>query len=361
MDDERGVLAERRTDRSCAWSFLSHSVVNWREGGLLQHCRFALAVIALILGQLAVPVGAAEPEYPVRPVRLLVGYSPGSGADVVARLLASKMQETFGASVVVENKAGAGGTIAAEDVARASADGYVLMLGALPQMAIAPATSAQLRYDPVKDFVPIVLVAGTDMVLLTNPKRVPSQSIQEFLKWARQQSSLFFGTAGPGTLAHFGAYIFAEASNIRVEPVHFKSTADQLTALVNGDVQALFMPVAAAAPLVKSGRIQALMIAGPERSGTFPETASAKEAGLPSVEFQSWYGVFAPAKTPAAVVQKVHDTVSAAMRTPDALQKIEDLGLRVMSSGPGGFDRYLSQELDRWSGVAKRTGFKAQQ
>ncbi|HSV83206.1 MAG TPA: tripartite tricarboxylate transporter substrate binding protein [Ramlibacter sp.] len=320
--------------------------------------RRTFAALPLLL---TIHVRSAEQDYPVKPIRLLIGYAPGSGADVVARLLAAKLQETLKQGVIVENKAGAGGIVAAQEAARAPADGYTLLLGALPQMGIAPATHPKLPYDPVKDFSPVLQVAATDMVLITNPQRVPSGSLQEFIAWAGKQPYLFFGTAGPGTLSHFGAYLAAEAIKAKIEPVHFKTTGDQLTAMLKGDIHAQFVPVATAAPLVKAGKLRALVTTGPDRSSILSDTPTSKEAGYPAMQFVSWYGVFAPANTPSAILDKINGAVLKAWSSADARGKLEDSGMRGLGASRQAFSRLIKDDIDRWTKVVKATGFKAQE
>lgn len=299
---------------------------------------------------------ASASDYPSKPIRLIVGYAPGSGADVLARLVSPALQDRFGVPVVVDNKPGAGGVIAARETTQAAADGYTLLLGALPQMGIAPALTPDLSYDAKKDFAPIALVAGADMALITSPQHTPSDSLPEFIQWAQQQPSLFFGSSGPGTLGHFGSFIFSNAIGAEIQPVHFKSTGDQLTALFRGDVKAAFMPVAATASLVKAGRLRALLIAGPDRSPIFPDVVAATEAGFPDAQFPSWYGIIAPSGTPDEIQKKIFDVVKSAQNDAELKKRIEDAGLRLMESQPGEFVQFMNDEIDKWGELADRTG-----
>lgn len=320
--------------------------------------RLAATTLVIALG---VPAVSAEPGFPTKPVRLLVGYAPASGADVVARLVATKLQQGLKQAVVVENKPGAGGLIAAQETARAAPDGYTLMMGAMPQISIAPATNPKLPYDPVRDFAPVSQVVGTDLVLITNPQRVPSGSMQEFVAWGRKQPSLFFGTPGPGTVGHFGAYFLADAAKVTIEPVHFKSTGDAILAMFNGDVHAQFVPYAVAAPQVKAGKLRALLVTGPVRSAMFPDTPTSKEAGFPDIQFTSWYGVFAPANTPADVLDKLNAELVKVTADPEMRTKLEDAGLRVTGTSREDFAKVIRDDTARWGKVVKATGFKVQQ
>lgn len=313
--------------------------------------------LAVLLTASPFAANAADPMPANKPLRLLVGYAPASGADVVARLLANQLQQSFKAGVIVENKPGAGGVLAAQEVMRATPDGHTLMLAAMPQMAILPVIS-KVPYSVEKDFVPVSQVVGTDLVLVTNPQRVPSGSMQEFAAWAKKQSRLFFGTPGPGTVGHFGAYLLADAVGVQVEPVHFRSTGDQVAALLSGDIQAQFFSYAAAASLAKAGKVKALMTTSPTRSAMFPDTPTSTEVGYPGLLFTSWYGVFAPAGTPPQVIDKLNAEIVNATQDPDTRAKLEGAGLRVTGTSRAAFTQLLNEDIKRWGEVVRATGFK---
>lgn len=319
--------------------------------------RLGLAALPLLL---TLSAGAAEPDFLSKPLRLLVGYAPASGADVVARLLGSRLEESFKRGVMVENKAGAGGVLAAQETARAAPDGYTLMVAAMPQMTILPAIG-KVPYDVERDFVPVSQVVGTDLVLVTAPNRVPSGSLREFADWAKTQPSLFFGTPGPGSVGHFGAYFFADAVKVKIEPIHFRTTGEQVAALLNGDIHAEFFSYAAALPLVKAGKLKALVTTSPTRSPMFSDTPTSAEAGFPGMQFSSWYGVFAPAGTPPRIVEKLSAEIMKATQSPSTRAKLEDAGMRVTGTTPGAFARLLKEDVARWGQVIKATGFKSQE
>ena len=319
--------------------------------------RLTLAALPLVL---AFSAGAAQPDFPSKPLRLLVGYAPASGADVVARVLGNKLEETFKQGVIVENKAGAGGVLAAQETMRAAPDGHTLMVAAMPQMTILPAIG-KVPYNVERDFVPVSQVVGTDLVLVTHPDRVPSGSMQAFADWAKKQPSLFFGTPGPGTVGHFGAYFFSDAVKVKVEPVHFRTTGDQVSALLNGDIHAQFFSYAAALPLVKAGKLKALVTTSPTRSTMFADVPTSAEAGYPGMQFTSWYGVFAPAGTPPEIVEKLSAEIIKATKAPATRTRLEDAGLRVTATTREEFARLLKEDIARWGQVVKATGFKSQE
>ena len=313
---------------------------------------------ALLL--LAGVVPAAD-DFPVRPLRLVVGFAPGTGPDFVARVVANKLQETFKSGVIVDNKAGAAGFIAAQEVARAAPDGYTLLLGALAQLSIAPSTYTKLPYDPQKDYAPIAEVSSTDLVLIANPQKVAASSLSEFVAWAKGQKSLFLGTFGAGTVGHFGGDVFADAAKIRMDPVHFKTTGEAVTAILNGDVHVLLVTPSLAAPHVKAGKVRALAITGPTRSPMLPQVPTFKETGFPDVEFSAWFGILAPAKTPPAVLDKLNAEIVKAVRAPDTRAKLEEAGYRVTGTTRDEFAKSIRDDAARWAKVVKTTGFKAQE
>lgn len=317
-----------------------------------------MPVLALLLSFSGL-ASASEAEFPSKPVRLLVGYAAASGADVVARVIATHLEQHFKYGVIVENKAGAGGVIAAQEVARATPDGHTLLVAAMPQIAILPSIS-KVPYNAERDFAPVSQVVGTDLVLVVNPQRVPVTNMAEFAAWSRKQPSLFFGTPGPGTVGHFGAYLFADSIGTKIEPIHFRSTGEQVTGLLNGDIHAEFFSYAAAVPLVKAGRLKALLATSPTRSSMFPDVPTAQEAGFPRLQFTSWYGVFAPAKTPPAILNQLSNELLEASKSPRIRSKLEEAGLRVTGIPRVEFAQVIKDDISRWGQVIKSTGFKSQ-
>ena len=322
--------------------------------------RRALA-LALVAASLA-PWAAAQAQaaYPARPVRIIVGFPAGTGPDIVARLLAQKLSENWGGvGVIVDNKPGAGGLIAAAEAARAAPDGYTLMLGETGQLSIAPSSYNKLPYDPAKDFVAVSQAVSADFVLLVNPQKVPAKNVKEFVSWTQQQKGLFMATFGAGTPGHFGAFMFGEAIKIKPEPVHYKTTGDALGGLFSGDVQGVFASVGLAAPNVKAGKLVALGSTGATRAGALPDVPTIKEQGFGNLEFTSWFGIVAPAKTPADIVAKLSADVQKAVRSPEGKQKMEDAGFRVTGTTGEEFARIIRADTVTWGKAVAATGFKA--
>ncbi|MCD0501564.1 Bug family tripartite tricarboxylate transporter substrate binding protein [Bordetella petrii] len=307
---------------------------------------------------LCLPVAAAA-QYPEAPVRLNVGFPPGTGPDIVARTLSQQLGERLGQSVVVENRAGAGGQIAAQAVARSPADGYTLLLGEVGSISISPATYSNLNYNPAKDFAPISEVVRADFVLVV-PASSPHQDLAAFVAAGRQSPDrVNFGTFGAGTPGHFGAELFAREAGLKIEPVHYRSTGDAVSALISGGVQAAFVTTAMAAPQVKGGKMRALAITGAQPSAALPGVPTFKQAGYGKVDFGAWFALFAPAGTPDAVLDKLQADSAAALESPAAAKTLADAGFTVIASSRADLQRLLDTENKRWSEIVKATGFKA--
>ena len=322
---------------------------------------FSVATLALACVMALVPwTGAsAQGAYPNKTVRIIVGFAAGTGPDIVARLLAQKLSEGWGGvAVIVDNKPGAGGLIAASEAARAAPDGYTLMLGETGQLSIAPTSYHRLPYDPVKDFTPVSQVVSSDFALLVNPQKTPARNVPEFVAWATQQKGLFMGTFGAGTPGHFGAYMFGDAVKLKPEPVHYKSTGDALAGIFSGDVLAVFTSVGLAAPNVKAGKLVALATTGGSRSGLI-DVPTMKEQGYPGLEFTSWFGIVAPAKTPNDVLAKLNQDVVKAVQSADGKARLEDAGFRVTGTSREAFARIIADDTVTWGKAVAATGFRA--
>ena len=289
-----------------------------------------------------------------------MGFPAGTGPDIVARILAQKLSESWGnMGVTVDNKPGAGGLIAASEAARAIPDGYTLMLGETGQLSIAPKSYSKLPYDPVKDFAPVSQVVSSDFVLLVNPQKVPARNVKELVGWTQQNKGLFMATFGAGTPGHFGAYMFGDAVKVKPEVVHYRTTADALGGIFSGDVQGVFASVALAAPNVKSGKLLALGTTGASRSPALPEVPTIKEQGYSQLEFTSWFGVVAPSKVPGDILAKLSEDIQKVLRTPETKAKFEEAGFRVTGTSRDEFARIIAADTVTWGQAVTATGFKA--
>lgn len=312
----------------------------------------------LVAALLVVAPALATAEYPERQLRLVVGFPPGSGPDVVARTLGQKLGETLRQSLVVDNKAGAGGQIAAQGVAKGTPDGYTLLLGEVGSIAIAPAAFSKLPYDPAKELAGVSEVVRAYFLLVV-PATAPHRSVADFIAAAKGKSDrVNFGTFGAGTPGHFGAEMFGDAAGFKVESVHYRATGDAVTAIVSGDVQAAFVSTALGAAQVRGGKMRALATTAAQRSPLLPDVPTFTEAGWPKIDFSAWFAVFVPAGTPTPIADTLSRAVAASVQAPDVKQKLQDAGFTVLGTTRADTERMLKAEAPRWAGVVKTTGFK---
>ena len=325
---------------------------------LYRNASAAATLSMLILA--AAPAQAADATFPTKPIRMLVAFAAGSGIDFFCRTVANKLQETFKLGVIVDNKAGAGGIIGHQELARATPDGHTIICSSMPTVSIMPATTPKLSYDPPRDFAPVAEVGSADLVLVTSAAHVPARSVREFVTWAENQKSVFFGTFGAGTVGHFSAFLFADATKLNIEMIHYKVNADGITGLIAGDIHAIFSPPTVAVGQVKAGKLRALATTGPTRMLMFPDVPTVREAGYQGLEFTAWYGIFAPAKTPDDILDRLNAEVVRVMQSPDVRTKLEDAGFRVTGTSRDEFTRMLRADAAQWAQVVKSTGFKSQ-
>lgn len=319
-----------------------------------------LSTLAAGLAAVSWPMAAAAQGWqPERPLKLVVGFPPGTGPDIVARTLGQKLGEQLKQSLVIDNRAGAGGQIAAQSVAKSPPDGLTLLLGEVGSISIAPASHGKLPYDPARELVPVSEVVRSDFVLVV-PASAPPRDLKAFVASARQQSDrLNFATFGAGTPGHFGAEVLAEQAGFRIEPVHYRATGDAITALVAGDVQAAFVTTALAVPQVKAGKLRALATTGAARLPQLPEVPTFAEGGLPKVDFSAWFALFAPAGTPAPALDALNRGAVAALQQPEVRRTLQEAGFTVLGTSRADSERMLKAEAQRWAAVVKATGFKA--
>lgn len=305
---------------------------------------------------LPLPARAALPD---RPLRILLGFPAGTGPDLLGRLLAEGMREAWPAGIVVDNKPGAGGLIAAQEVAKAAApDGTTLLLGEVAQLAMAPSTYARLPYDPARDFAAVAELASVDFALVV-PPGLAAADLDAYLAWAKGQPALYMGTFGAGSPGHFAAAMLGQAAGLAVEAVHFRATADAVAALLNGNVQGMFGSIAAVAPHVQAARMKALAVTGPERSPLLPGVPTMAELGRGGLSVSAWFGLVAPAATPAPIVAAIEAAVLRAMAAPALRIRLQEAGFRLSPAGQGDFAALMRAERARWAEVVRATGFRA--
>jgi tripartite-type tricarboxylate transporter receptor subunit TctC len=319
--------------------------------------KFRLA-LCLAICSLQAWVPAQAQVFPARPVRLLVGLAAGGPTDLAARILAAKLTEVWGQQVVVENRAGAGSTIAAEAVARAPADGHTLLLCTIATHALAPQLIKSLSYDPVKDFAPISMVGITPNILVVHPS-VPANTLKEFLALAKASpGKLTYASSGIGNSPHLTMELLKTQAGIDLVHVPFKGSAPAMTELLSGRIQSMFDNLPGQVENVKAGKVRALGVTSLQRSAQLPDVPPIAEAGLPGFDVSVWYGVCAPSATPMPVQAKVHADLIAALGAPDLRQRLAGAGVDAKTSSQAEFARFISAEAGRWGEVIRKAGIK---
>ena len=301
----------------------------------------------------------AMAQYPTKPLRLLVGFPPGGANDIVARIAAQKLSETLGQPVVVENRPGNAGVVAAEALAKATPDGYTLMLGSTGTNAIAPALNSKLPYDPVNAFTPVGLIGVAPSAMVVNAA-VAAQSVREFIALARSRpGKLTYASSGNGTTLHLGGELFKLMAGVDLVHIPYKGNAQALNDVVGGQVDMIFSALPPALPLAKAGKVRILGVAIPERLRSMPEMPTVAEQGLPGYEMSTWYGVFAPAGSPPEAVEKLGAELRRAVADLKVREQIIAQGIEPVSNTPAEFRTFVNAELEKWARVVKAAGVKS--
>ncbi|MGE5525403.1 MAG: tripartite tricarboxylate transporter substrate binding protein [Rhodospirillaceae bacterium] len=316
---------------------------------------------ALLSVLLAVAIGtaaAADPAYPTRPIRLIVGYPPGGATDIAARLVGQKLSPVFGQTVVIDNRAGASGTIAATIVAGAEPDGYTLSFAASPETAIYRALMKNPPYDSLKDFQPVTLVGRVPFMLVVHPS-VNANTVKELVALAKAKpGAMNFASFGNGTSNHLVGEAFRAATGINIVHVPYKGSAPALADLLGGQVHMTFDAVPVVLPQVKAGKLKALAVATAKRSMLAPNVPTMDESGVANFTGGTWFGVLAPARTPVTIVDKLAREISTVLRAPDVAQTFNDRGIEPVGNTPAEFRAFIESETKRWLKVAQDAGVK---
>ena len=315
-----------------------------------------------LLGALALALAAptlAQDAYPSRPIRLVVPYPPGGFTDILGRLIADKLQDGLGKPVVVDNKGGGGSTIGTGLVAKALPDGYTLLLVA-PDLAINESLLAgRTPYDARKAFVPVIQAAWSPMVLVTHPS-LPARSVGELIAQAKAQpGKINFASGGNGTGAHLALELFKTRADIDVVHVPYKGNGPALTDLLGGQVSAMFLQYAVAKPQIEAGKLRVLATPSGKRSPAIPQVPTIAESGLPGFDVQPWFGIVAPAGTPAPIVTRLNQEIAKVMTQPEVRKQLAEQGAEPMTSTPQQFAAFLDSEIVRWANVVKASGAKS--
>jgi tripartite-type tricarboxylate transporter receptor subunit TctC len=287
-----------------------------------------------------------------------VGFAPGGGTDLTARPVAQKLSELMRQPVIVENRPGAGGNIATEQVARAAPDGYTLLMGTIASLAISPGLYANLRFDPETDFAPVIQVVDATNVLALHPS-VPANSVKELIDLARQRS-LSAGSSGVAATGHLSIELFNLMAGVKLVHVPYKGGAPAMGDLVGGQVHLIFATAASAIPHIKSGRIKGIAVTTAKRSSLLPELPTISEAGLAGFDANNWYGLVAPAKTARAIIDQLNAEVTKILNMPDVRTTLFNQGLDPAPGTPEQFGAYIKSERAKWAKVIKESGAKAE-
>ena len=319
------------------------------------------ALLALLGGALfALPAIAAAqtPAYPTKPIRLVVPFPAGGATDIFAREVAKHLTDAWGQSVVVDNRPGAGGNIGSELVAKAAPDGYTLEMGTVGTHAINASLYSKMPYDHVRDFVPVILVAGVPNVLEVNPA-LPVNSVQELIAYAKANpGKLNFASSGSGTSIHLSGELFKVMAGVQMTHVPYKGSAPALQDLIGGQVQLMFDNLPPSLPQIKAGKLRALAVTSAARAPALPDTPTVAEAGLPGFEASSWFGVLAPAGTPPEIVNKLNAEIAKWLASPGAKEKLANVGANIAGGTPEDFARHIQAETTKWAKVVKESGAK---
>lgn len=317
--------------------------------------KFIRATLALLI---AAAGAAAAQGYPAKPVRVVVGFAAGSSSDVTMRILAPKLTEVWGQSVIVDNRPGAGGNIAAQFVASAPPDGYTLLFPSA-SIAIAQSYYRKLPYNAVTDLAPVALASSMPNLLCVNPS-LPVKSVKELIALAKTRpGDILYSSSGAGSSDHMATELFSHMAGIRMTHVPYKGGPQALSEVISGEIAMVITGLPAALPQVKAGRVRAIAVTTVKRTPAVPGLPTVAEAGVPGYEHTLWNGMFAPAKTPAAIVSKVSDDLARAVRLPDVQERFAALGIEPVGNSPQQFDRFFRAEVEKWAKVVKATGLQA--
>ena len=317
-----------------------------------------LALTASLTASLSVAQTAAS-NYPQKPIRMIVPFTPGGSTDILARSIGQELSKAWGQSVIIENIAGAGGSIGADKAAKSPADGYTLLMGHIGTLAVNPSLYPKLPYNPVKDFAPVAWVARVPNVLVVNPN-VPAKNVQELVALAKSKpGQLSYGSGGNGSAANLATEYFKMQTETAILHIPYRGTAPAVTDLMGGQIQMLFTGAPAVMGQVKSGQLRALAVSSPKRLEALPDLPTVAEAGYKNFEVDQWYGVVAPAGTPRDIVLKLNQQINLALNSAELKKRLTTEGAVATPETPEAFGKLITQEIDRWRPVITSGRVKA--
>jgi tripartite-type tricarboxylate transporter receptor subunit TctC len=321
--------------------------------------RDAMKACTVLSLALCIAASASAQTYPVKPVHLIVPFPAGGGSDVIGRILAQKLTDRLGQQVVVDNRAGAGGSIGTEAAVRSAPDGYTVVLASTSEIAINPALYSKLNYDTVKDLAAVAMVASTPMVVIIHPS-LPVKTMKDLTALARAQpGAINVASAGTGTITHLAGELYRSMVNVTWTHVPYKGAPPALTDLASGQVQVMFSSLPAAMAFIKTGRIKPIAVSGRTRAGALPDVPTVIESGVAGYDVEYWYGIFAPAATPRDVLARLGDEITATLKLPDTIASLANQGAAPGRLTPAQFADFVKTEVAKWGGVVKSSGAKA--
>jgi tripartite-type tricarboxylate transporter receptor subunit TctC len=318
---------------------------------MLKIAAWAVVAWGLLMGS---AIAANVPGFPMRPIRFINPFPAGGSSDILARMLAAKVSESTGQSVVVDSRPGAGGNIGMELAAKAAPDGHTWVLGYVGTLAINPALYGKVPYDPVKDFEPVSLLTASQLVLVVHPSLTPG-TVPEFIKLAKGTSRLNYASGGSGTGPHLAAELFKTTAGVDLQHIPYKGSAPAMTDLLAGRVPIAFMPVLTALPHINAGRLRGLGVTGPQRAKAAPQIPAIAES-LPGFDVRTWFGLLLPARTPPPLVAAVHAETVKALNLPDVQDRLTSQGFEIVAGTPSDFGSYIRTESEKWARVIRISG-----
>jgi tripartite-type tricarboxylate transporter receptor subunit TctC len=329
--------------------------ISYKKGGAMRIDIANFTGFVTCIAALMVQPAVAQ-TYPVKPIRILIAQAPGSATDNVSRVLSSKLAEQLGQQLIIEARPGAGGAVGTEAAARAPADGYTLFMANNSTHGSNPAVYKKLPYDAIKDFSPIILIASTPYVLTVHPS-LPVKTVKELVALAKKRpGELNYGSAGNGSTHHLSGELLNMMAGIKLVHVPYKGTTPALTGLLSGEVSVMFFTVVGIDPHAKSGKARVLAVTTPKRAPMMPELPTMTEAGFPGFEVTSWFGLLAPAGTPAAIVNRINAETTKALALPEVSGALKKLGFDAVGGTPEQFAGHIKSEVDRFTKLVKATG-----
>ena len=314
--------------------------------------RHWVAAVAVLLAGVAF-----GQDYPARAVRVVVPFAPGGGTDIVGRILAQQFSQRLGQSFVVENRPAGSGIVGADLVAKSTPDGYTLLF-AFSSLSSSAKLFTKLPYDPVRDFAPVAL-ATTSPLLAVAPAALPAQDMRGFIAYAKaNDGKLNYGSSGPGSSPHLAIELLMSQTGLRMQHIAYKGIAPAVTALLADEVQFSLVPIAVGLPHVKSGKLRALGVAGLQRSAATPDIPTLSESGVPDFEVIAWWGLLAPAKTPAAIVNRLNREMRAVLEIPEIRRQLVDQGMDPAAGTPEEFGALIKADMEKWGAIGARLGVR---